>query len=90
MEMDFLRRSSRCSRLEKNRNNVIREKYIKNSVLGYIRYKQLNWYSHVQKCVGRKGPSENFGMVPTWKVKKGKTSKFVDAGGCNRNVCVCV
>ena len=26
MEMDFLRRSARCSRLEKNRNIVIREK----------------------------------------------------------------
>ena len=25
MEMDFLRRSARCSRLEKNRNNVTRE-----------------------------------------------------------------
>jgi hypothetical protein len=24
-------------------------------------------------------------MVPTWKTKKGKTSKFVDAGGYNRN-----
>ena len=26
MEMDFLRRSARCSRLEKIKNNVIREK----------------------------------------------------------------
>ena len=26
MEMNFLRRSARCSRLEKIRNNVIREK----------------------------------------------------------------
>jgi hypothetical protein len=24
-------------------------------------------------------------MVPTWKSKKGKSSKFVDAGGYNRN-----
>ena len=27
----------------------------------------------------------NFGMGPTWKTKTGKTSKFVDAGGYNRN-----
>ena len=27
----------------------------------------------------RKAPSKNFGMVPTWKTKIGKTSKFVDA-----------
>ena len=33
----------------------------------------------------RKAPEKNFGMVPTWKTKKGKTSKFVDSGGYNRN-----
>ena len=26
-----------------------------------------------------------FGTVPTWKTKKGKTTKFVDAGVYNRN-----
>ena len=40
-----------------------------NSVLDYIRYKQLNWYGHVQRM----------------EDKKGKTSEFVDAGGYNRN-----
>ena len=51
MEMDFLRRSARCSRLGKIRNNVIREKMdIKNSIIDYIRYKPLNWYGHVQKA----------------------------------------
>ena len=44
MEMDFLRRSSRCSRLEKNRNYVIREEMnIKNSVLDYIDTKSMEW-----------------------------------------------
>ena len=57
MEMDFLRRSTRCSRLEKIRNNVIREKMdIKNSVLDYIRYKQLNWYGHVQRMNEKRLP----------------------------------
>ena len=38
MEMDFLRKSARCSRLEKIRNTVIREEVnIRNSVLDYIR-----------------------------------------------------
>ena len=32
----------------------------------------------------RKDASKNFGIVSTWN-KKGKTSKFVDAGSCNRN-----
>ena len=49
-EMDFLKRSTRFSRLEKIRNNVIREKMnIKNSVWDYIIYIQLNWYVHVQR-----------------------------------------
>ena len=43
MVMDFLRRSTRCSRLEIIRNNVIREKInIKNPVLDYIPVK-LMW-----------------------------------------------
>ena len=55
---------------------------IKNSVLDDIRYKQLNWYGHVPKqWLSRK----NFGIVPTWNTKKGKCSKFVDAGGYNKN-----
>ena len=58
MEMDFLRRSARFSRSEKIRNNVIREKMnIKNSVLDYIRYKQLNWYDHVRRWT-KKGSLE--------------------------------
>jgi hypothetical protein len=28
---------------------------------------------------------KNFGMVSTWKTKKGKTSKFICAGGYDRN-----
>ena len=36
-------------KIRKNRYNVIKEKMnIKNSVLDYIRYKQLTWYGHVQ------------------------------------------
>ena len=33
----------------------------------------------------RKAPKKNFEMVPTWKTKKAKTSKFLDAGGYNGN-----
>ena len=60
MGMDLLRRSGRCSRLEKIRNNFIRQKMnIKNSVSDYIKYKQLNWYGHVQKWT-KKGSLEEF------------------------------
>ena len=49
-KMVFLRTSARYSRLETIINNVLREKMsIKNSDLDYIRYKQLNWYGHVQR-----------------------------------------
>ena len=85
MEIDSLRRSARCSRLEKIRNNVLREKInLKNSVIYYIRYKDLNWYGHVQRWT-KKGCLEDFRMVPTWKTKKGKTSEFLEAGAYNRN-----
>ena len=49
MEIDFLRRS-RQSRLEEIRNTVIRkEMNVKNSVIGYVTYKQLNWYGHIRR-----------------------------------------
>jgi hypothetical protein len=52
-----------------------------NAVLHYI-----NSWTGMATCKGRrKAPSENFGMVPTWKTKEGKTSKFEDAAGYNRN-----
>ena len=38
MELDFPRRSARCSRLEKIKSNVIREKMnINNSALDYLK-----------------------------------------------------
>ena len=33
----------------------------------------------------RKATYKNFRMVRIWKMKKGKTSEFMDAGGYNRN-----
>ena len=39
----------------------------------------MAWLRAKNGC--RKAPSENFGMVPTWKTKKGKILKFLDAGG---------
>ena len=50
MGMDFLRRSARCSRLEKTEIMLLEKKIgIKNSVLDYIGYKQFNWHDHVQR-----------------------------------------
>ena len=67
-----LRRSARCSRLEKNRNNAIKEKInIKNSVLDYIRYKQLNWYSHVQRMDEERLPRKILECCPPGRKRKG-------------------
>ena len=90
MEIDFLKRSARCSRLgEKNRNNVIREKMnIKNSVLDYIRYKQLNWYGHVQRMDQERFRRRILEWCPPGRLRMGrpeKTWEFLDAGGYNRN-----
>ena len=68
MEIDFLRRSARCSRLEKIRNNVIREKMNnKNSVVDYIRYKQLNWYGDVQRMDEERLPRKILEWCPPGK-----------------------
>ena len=61
-------------KIRKNRNNVIREKL-----------KPLNWYVHVQRMDKERLPRKIFRVVSTWKTKKGKSSKFVDAGRYNRN-----
>ena len=46
--------SEEISEMFKIRNNVISAKAnVKNSVLAYIRYKQLNWYGHVQRMITR-------------------------------------
>ena len=72
MEMDFLRISARCSRLEKISNNVIREKNIKNSVLDYIRYKQLNWYGRVKRVDQERLPRRILEWCPPGRRRKGR------------------
>jgi hypothetical protein len=55
--MDCLRKSAICSRLEKHINNLIRERMnIKNSILNYMRYKQIYWYGHVQRMDKKRLP----------------------------------
>ena len=60
---------------------------IKNSVLDYIRYKQLDWYGHVQRVDEEMLPRKILEWCPTWKKKKKKRniSRFVEAGSDNRN-----
>ena len=39
---------------------------IKNSILDYIRCKQLNWYSYVPRMSEKRLPQKNLGTVSTW------------------------
>ena len=57
-------------KIRKVRNNVIREKNIKNSVLDYIRYKQLKWYGHVQRMHQERLPTRNW--CPPGRLRKGR------------------
>ena len=66
-------RSARCSRLEKIRNNVIRDNMnIENSVLDYIRYTQLNWYSHVKRVDQEMLPRRILEWFPPGRRRKGR------------------
>ena len=89
MAIDFLRRSARCSRLEKN---VIGEKMnIKNSVIGYIRYKQLNWYGHLQRMDQERLPKRNLEWYPPGRRTKGRLRntwmREVTTGMRERGIC---
>ena len=71
--MDFLRRSAKCSRLEKVRNNIITEKMNnKNSVLEHIRYKQLNWYDQVPRMDGERLPRKIVEWCPPGIRRRGR------------------
>ena len=86
MDMDLMRRTVRCSRIEKNRKNVIREKMnIKKFCFRLYKIQTVKLVWSRVKDGPRKAPQKNFRMLPTWKTKKGKTSEFLDAGGCNMN-----
>ena len=61
-----------CILLERKMN-------IKNLVLEYIRYEQLNWYGHVRRMNEKRIPKKN------WKKEKRKILKFEEAGSNNRN-----
>jgi len=57
----------------KIRNSFIREKTnIKISVLGYIRYKQLNWYGHVQRMDQKRLPRRILEWCPLGRRRKGR------------------
>ncbi len=72
-EMDFLRRSSRISKLEKIRNLKIREKMNKvNTILETIQYKQLQWFGHVKRMKDNRIPKIILEWFPAGRKKRGR------------------
>ena len=45
---------------------------IKNSVLDYIRYKQLNWYGHVERMGQERLPRRILELCPPGRRRKGR------------------
>ena len=86
MEIEYLRRYTRSSRMENNINNVRIEKLnIKGSMLHYIRYKQLIWHDHVRTSSVEKLPWNVLKWCPPGRRRKWKILKFTDAGSNNCN-----
>ena len=57
---------------------------IQNSVLNYVRYKQLNYYDQVKQLI-KKHYREKFLNDTHLEEEKRETSKFLDAGSNNLN-----
>ena len=73
--MDFWRRSARISRRDKIRNSVIKQKMnVQNSIIDFIKNKQVKWYGHVKRQISEK----SIRMGSTWKNKKRKAKNHMD------------
>ena len=44
-----------------------------NSVLGYIKYKQLNWYGHLQRMYDERLPRKTLEWCPPGRRRKGSS-----------------
>ena len=72
-EMDFLRRSSRHSKLEKVRNIEIRRQMnYQESIIDYIQRKQLSWYGHVKRMDDSRIPRRLLDWVPEGRRRRGR------------------
>jgi Reverse transcriptase (RNA-dependent DNA polymerase) len=73
VEMDYLRRSCRISRMEHIRNDTIRQKIgMKDTVIERIETRQLVWYGHVMRMGEQRWPKKALEYVPRNRRKKGR------------------
>jgi hypothetical protein len=83
-EMDVLRRTARKSRIERIKNEHIKEIMRvkeKPDITGIIERKRLQWYGHVKRMQEERLPKINYGMDTRGEKKKRTSKKNVD-GRC--------
>ena len=71
-EMEFWRRSSRISRKDKIRNNVIKKINVTSSLLEDTKTKQLKWNGHVQRMEEGRLPKKVMKWTPPGRRKRGR------------------
>jgi hypothetical protein len=74
--MDVLRRSSRISRKEKNRNVTKRQQIgLEETIIQEIEQNQLTWYGHVQRMAEGRLPKIALLWMPKQKRARGRAKK---------------
>ena len=84
--MDCYRCSTRHSKLEKIRNIEIRQQMkVQNTILDFIRYRQLEWYGHVCRMPETRLPRQALEWIPPGKGKRGRP-RFTWMGDIRRGM----
>ncbi|XP_045460891.1 uncharacterized protein LOC123671210 [Harmonia axyridis] len=74
--MDYWRRAAGRFRLERARNERIRETMgVKQTIVEEVRVKQLKWYGHVQRMTPKRLPKQLLDWVPAGKKGRGRPRK---------------
>lgn len=81
VEMDYLRRSARRSRLERIRNEQIRrEMSAEETVIERIEKKSLKWFGHLLRMEETRWPKRIFQWTPPGKQKRGRPHRSWNEG----------
>ncbi|XP_044755015.1 uncharacterized protein LOC123313968 [Coccinella septempunctata] len=73
LEMDFWRRSAGVSRIQRIRNERIREIMdAETTIIDDIKKAQLTWYGHVQRMQDERIPKQILNWIPPERLKRGR------------------
>lgn len=72
-EMDYLRRSCRTSRIERVRNDTIRENMnMDTNIIEVVEKKQLKWFGHTKRMKNTRWPRRILEWIPAERRKRGR------------------